>query len=633
MKVRARNILGSVAIGALACSAMVATPAFAADAPNDDSNGIDVTQGVLWDRVSGADRFGTAVAASKAFETEGARDTVLVANYLAWSDTLAATPLADALNGTVLYSYADKLESKTAAELDRLKAANGGSLNVVLVGGEGVLNHSISVALTKKGFTVDRIGGDDRYETALNLAAEAVDRYNEAKGGSLVLSPARDAIRGVVHAEAEYQAALTEWNKTRAVSESAFGKAVAAVQNVAAKQKALNEAISGVVAVPGAPTQEQLNTAAGAAATTRNIAQDVRTTEAFVNDVLATYAGQVGTDFQNDTWAKVVAHFDDQQFSYTLTTGVQSGTLAQLSANAPYLSTAAAVDGTETVVKAVEANLDQQVAARQSEADVAAQAYADLLAQAAKAAEAAATNEAQQAKIVAAQKALEAAQDAADKALEAYDDALTAEADAKAALLAAASDRPDGDALTAAQHNYEGVLNNVLKSAKAYPAFLATGMDFADALAAGPAAAEELGVVLLTRGSTLPDSTARYLAAGSNQVAVGGPAAAAAPKPSVKYIGSDRYETAVKLAKAYFGPEDYDYVGLASGTVAADAVVAGALMANVDGTLVLTRPNELPKVTENFLSYDVDAPVVVGFGGPGAISNGVLKDVEQALKN
>lgn len=630
MKVRARNILGSVAIGALACSAMVATPAFAADAPNNDDNGISVTAGFTTDRISGVDRFGTAVAASKSFDTEGVRDTVVLANYLAWSDTLAATPLADALNGTVLYSYADRLEAKTAAELDRLKAANGGSLNVLLVGGEGVLNHSISVGLTKKGFTVDRIGGSDRYETALKLAAEAVDHYN---GGSLVLSDARESIRGVVHAEAAYQAALVEWNKARAVSDSAFGKAVAAVQNVAAKQKDLNDAIKGVVAVPGAPTQADLNTAAGAAATTRNVANDVRTTEAFVNDVLATYAGHVGTDFQNDTWAKVVAHFGNQQFSYTLTTGVQSGTLAQLSATAPYLSTAAAIDGNDTVVKAVEQNLDQQVTARQAEADAAAQNYADLLAQAADAAEAAATNEAQQKKIVAAQKALEAAQEAADKALEAYDAALAAEAEAKAELLAAANNRPEGDDLSEAQHNYEGVLNNVLKGAKAYPAFLATGTDFADALAAGPAAAEELGVVLLTQGSTLPASTARYLAAGSNQVAVGGPAAAAAPKPSVKYVGADRYETAVKLAKAYFGPADYDYVGLASGTVAADAVVAGALLANVDGTLVLTRPNELPKVTENFLSYDVDGPIVVGFGGPGAISNGVMKDVEQALKN
>jgi putative cell wall-binding protein len=97
----------------------------------------------------------------------------------------------------------------------------------------------------------------------------------------------------------------------------------------------------------------------------------------------------------------------------------------------------------------------------------------------------------------------------------------------------------------------------------------------------------------------------------------------------VKYVGKDRYETATKLANAYF--DDYDYIGLASGEVAADAVVAGAVMANVDATLVLTQASKLPKATDQFLSYDVDGASLVVFGGKAAISNDVVDAAERAV--
>ena len=59
---------------------------------------------------------------------------------------------------------------------------------------------------------------------------------------------------------------------------------------------------------------------------------------------------------------------------------------------------------------------------------------------------------------------------------------------------------------------------------------LASGLNFPDALAAGPAATAVHGVVLLTAGATLPPVTAAYLAAHpGTRYAIGGPAAAADP--------------------------------------------------------------------------------------------------------
>ena len=53
---------------------------------------------------------------------------------------------------------------------------------------------------------------------------------------------------------------------------------------------------------------------------------------------------------------------------------------------------------------------------------------------------------------------------------------------------------------------------------------LATGTNFPDALAAGPAAAHVHGAILLTNGSTVPTETASYLAGAHTTYAIGGPA-------------------------------------------------------------------------------------------------------------
>ena len=77
---------------------------------------------------------------------------------------------------------------------------------------------------------------------------------------------------------------------------------------------------------------------------------------------------------------------------------------------------------------------------------------------------------------------------------------------------------------------------------------LATGTNFPDALAAGPAAAHVGGVVLLTDGTVLPPPVATYLTAHHGTVyAIGGPAITAYPAATA-LVGSDRYATAVAVA-------------------------------------------------------------------------------------
>ncbi|MEU4566034.1 cell wall-binding repeat-containing protein [Micromonospora sp. NPDC023956] len=126
---------------------------------------------------------------------------------------------------------------------------------------------------------------------------------------------------------------------------------------------------------------------------------------------------------------------------------------------------------------------------------------------------------------------------------------------------------------------------------------VATGMNFPDALSAGAAAgAQNLpgkgtsAVVVLTNDNLLPVATKSYLDAlpGSSVVVGVGLQGATATKPygSVPLYGDSRFETALLTAWAFFGGQNH--IGLATGMNWPDALAGGALMASLDGPLILT---------------------------------------------
>ena len=174
-----------------------------------------------------------------------------------------------------------------------------------------------------------------------------------------------------------------------------------------------------------------------------------------------------------------------------------------------------------------------------------------------------------------------------------------------------------------------------VRIASAHPApraiLLATGQNYADALAAGAAAAEASGLVLLTNDGSLPRAVADYLAANTDtpRVAIGGPAALAAPGAE-RLAGADRFETSVIVARRFFSSPSL--VGLASGTSFADALSGGALLGHVGGPLVLTAPNQLSPVVSTYLSGNrstIDDLFVMG--GPAALPASVIEGAREAL--
>lgn len=118
--------------------------------------------------VAGASRYATAVEASKKAYPDGA-DIVVLATGANWPDALGGAALAGAVHGPLLLTMKDTLPAEVAAELDRIEPKR-----VYVLGGTGVVSDAVMEA-ARAHTTMDiatRLDGDDRYETAVEVAAE-----------------------------------------------------------------------------------------------------------------------------------------------------------------------------------------------------------------------------------------------------------------------------------------------------------------------------------------------------------------------------------------------------------------------------------------------------------------------------
>jgi len=163
---------------------------------------------------------------------------------------------------------------------------------------------------------------------------------------------------------------------------------------------------------------------------------------------------------------------------------------------------------------------------------------------------------------------------------------------------------------------------------------LTSGLNFPDALSAGPAAAHVRGVVLLTSGPTMATATKTYLTQhpGVEVFAVGGDAAKAAPTTATDHrlVGVDRYETGTKVAATFFSSPDS--VTFASGQNFPDALSGGAFSALVDSPILLVRSDIVPAVVTSYLQKNetsVSHSALVG--GTGVVKDSVLFSVEDSL--
>ncbi|WP_171016684.1 cell wall-binding repeat-containing protein [Pseudalkalibacillus caeni] len=115
-------------------------------------------------RIAGQDRFEVAVNVSKEGWPQNS-DVVILANYLAFADALAAAPLAYKHNAPILLTHPEKLSDITSQEIKRLNAKK-----VILVGGKGSISDAVLSQAKALSGSVERIGGSDRFEVAYNIS-------------------------------------------------------------------------------------------------------------------------------------------------------------------------------------------------------------------------------------------------------------------------------------------------------------------------------------------------------------------------------------------------------------------------------------------------------------------------------
>ena len=158
-------------------------------------------------------------------------------------------------------------------------------------------------------------------------------------------------------------------------------------------------------------------------------------------------------------------------------------------------------------------------------------------------------------------------------------------------------------------------------------AFIATGLNFPDALAAGPATAEVGAPIILVNGvaNTLDPDTAALIAelgvttvfivGGTPSVSAGIEAGIAA-QPGVVNVdrisGANRFETSVEIAIRFFATSEDAYI--ATGLNFPDALAGGPLVASSGAPLYLSQQGCVPAAVLDDLGY-LGAEYVTLLGG------------------
>ena len=136
--------------------------------------------GISAERVAGADRFATSVAAARQVTPgvmPGLGRTVIVASADVFADALVAGPFAARGVHPVLLSPPDELPGEVASFL-----GTSGVDHVVLMGGTAALSESVESAINGLGVSVTRLAGTTRYDTAVQAAELVTGLYASSAG-------------------------------------------------------------------------------------------------------------------------------------------------------------------------------------------------------------------------------------------------------------------------------------------------------------------------------------------------------------------------------------------------------------------------------------------------------------------
>jgi putative cell wall-binding protein len=183
-------------------------------------------------------------------------------------------------------------------------------------------------------------------------------------------------------------------------------------------------------------------------------------------------------------------------------------------------------------------------------------------------------------------------------------------------------------AAAVSQHEFDAGVSTV---------FIATGLNFPDALAAAPASSLNIGPILLVAGQSIPAATRAELTRLAPQkiVILGGTGVISSgvatqldqytTGPVIRISGANRYETAVAASQHFFTSAETVYV--ASGLGFPDALAGGAGGGAYRGPLLLVPGTSLPTVVRDELIRLQPARIFI-LGGTGVISDALVAQID-----
>ncbi|QQK08482.1 cell wall-binding repeat-containing protein [Miniphocaeibacter halophilus] len=127
-------------------------------------------------RLSGKDRYETSVEVSREYDSS---NIVLLASGEKYTDELTATVLANKLDAPIMLTRKDSIPAEVKAEINRL-----GATKVIIIGGNSSVSKKVEEELSS--YTLKRIGGSDRYDTAI-LVGNQVRNLTDSKSEAILV--------------------------------------------------------------------------------------------------------------------------------------------------------------------------------------------------------------------------------------------------------------------------------------------------------------------------------------------------------------------------------------------------------------------------------------------------------------
>lgn len=126
-------------------------------------------------RLTATDNVSAAIAWSQLTYSSGAADDALLAREDLFADSLASGSAQAQLNAPLLLTDGTVLDPRTLAELQRL-----GVSRVLVLGGPNAVEQTVVTTLETAGYTVERVNGATRIETAVALASKVYPTVTQA---------------------------------------------------------------------------------------------------------------------------------------------------------------------------------------------------------------------------------------------------------------------------------------------------------------------------------------------------------------------------------------------------------------------------------------------------------------------